>query len=820
MSRRAEPAKQPRGFTLTTPWAALLLALLTLVFFHDVSLEGRTFVSPDATAPAGFVRMGEISLWKDHVYPLWNPFVFLGMPSFGSGAYNPLIYPPDWPVALLQKLLPLPELTWLLLYYFLAGLFAYLLAREWGARPEGALLGAAAFVFQPNLVAVGAHGHGSQLVDSAYLPLMLWLAARWLRKGTLGELGWLALAGGFQFLRGHVQICFYTWIAIAIYTVVKLSLVARQPEELVKLSIRSAGLLGAAVLAFGIAGVYNLPLRDYARYSMRGASANGGAPFEYATSWSMALYELPSVVFPNWVGFGGATYWGGMPFTDYPNAYLGVIVLLLALVGFAAPGGGDLAARIFAGALSLFALLVGLGKNFPLYGFLYDHLPMFNKFRIPVMVLVLFQLGFAMAAAWGWGLLVRVGEARGKFDLVDKLLAGAAAALGLLGLYALFGAESARGGYVTMALAHQPRFSAEAARAAFAAFAGDLGKVAFLGLAIVGMTWFTRRGKFPVALASILGLTLLLVELWPVSRSVMLPTIGDAHTRDADAGRDDVVEFLEKAAPPGEARVFSFEQELFMDNRLAGFGISTLGGRHSAKTKLFQDLLDSNSLYQLPWLALLNCRYWVFSRPVSPTDNIPADWFRTLKLVHTGEAGAVYEFALALPRATLVGDWAREPDAGRSVLDSVSAVAHNPATFTWLDRDPGAPASSGSPAGRADSVGSARVTRYKLHEVEVEVDAHRPAVLRLADLYYPDWKVSVDGKREPLLRADHLLRAVAVPAGHHTVLFKFESGAFKAGLWMSIVCVFLSLVLLGVGWWLGRRPAPLLKSAPASGAVP
>ena len=36
MSRRAEPAKQPRGFTLTTPWAALLLALLTLVFFHDV----------------------------------------------------------------------------------------------------------------------------------------------------------------------------------------------------------------------------------------------------------------------------------------------------------------------------------------------------------------------------------------------------------------------------------------------------------------------------------------------------------------------------------------------------------------------------------------------------------------------------------------------------------------------------------------------------------------------------------------------------------------------------------------------------------------
>jgi hypothetical protein len=174
----------------------------------------------------------------------------------------------------------------------------------------------------------------------------------------------------------------------------------------------------------------------------------------------------------------------------------------------------------------------------------------------------------------------------------------------------------------------------------------------------------------------------------------------------------------------------------------------------------------------------------------------------------------VYEYALSLPRATLVGDWALEPDAARSVIDSVTAVAHNPATFTWLDRDPGVP------SGARDSVGSAQVTKYKLHEVEVEVNARRPAVLRLADLYYPDWKVFVDGKHETLLRADHALRAVAVPAGKHTVLFKFESGAFKAGLWVSIVSTLLSLALLGVGAWLERRPAPLLKSAPASGASP
>src|SRR5262245_38861149 len=159
-SRRETPRTMAKFRPLTTGWAAAVLALLTVVFFHEVALQGRTFVSPDAVAPAGFVTVGEQSLYKDHVYPLWNPYVFLGMPSFASGTYNPLIYPPDWPLALIAKVIPLPDMTWMLLYYFLGGLALYLLAREWGARPEGAVIGAAAFVFAPNLVAVGSHGHG------------------------------------------------------------------------------------------------------------------------------------------------------------------------------------------------------------------------------------------------------------------------------------------------------------------------------------------------------------------------------------------------------------------------------------------------------------------------------------------------------------------------------------------------------------------------------------------------------------------------------------------------------------------------------------
>ena len=414
-AKRALP--KPSAPTLTAGWAAVILALLVVVFFNAVVVGGKTFVSPDTTAPAGFVRVGELSLQHDHVYPLWNPFVFLGMPSFASGTYNPYIYPPDWPVAVLQRLLPLPELTWMLLYYFVAGFAMFLLAREWGARAEGAILAGAAFVFAPNLVAVGSHGHGSQLVDSAYIPLLLWLAARWMRRGGLSTLAALALAGGFQMLRGHVQICFYTWLAVGLYALCEWVAAARAPAELGRRTARLAGVAAAAAIAFGLAGLYNLPLHDYASYSIRGSSEGGGVGMDYATQWSMAPYELPAIVVPSWVGFGGQTYWGSMPFTDYPNAYIGMVAVLLALPAFLAGG----VPRVFALVLALLALTISFGKHFPLYGLLYAHLPLFNKFRIPVMIVILFQVSAALGLAWGWSAIVDPsGLAKGRERALDR----------------------------------------------------------------------------------------------------------------------------------------------------------------------------------------------------------------------------------------------------------------------------------------------------------------------------------------------------------------------------------------------------------------
>lgn len=781
--------KPPRPMALTAAWAAVVLALLTVLFFHEVTLGGRTFVSPDTTAPAGFVRIGEQSLWQERVYPLWNPFVFLGMPSFASGAYNPLIYPPDWPLALVQKVVPLPDMTWMILYYFLGAFFFFLLAREWGAKPEGALLGAAAFAFVPNLVAVGSHGHGSQLVDSAYLPLMVWLASRWLRRGTLADLGWLALAGGFQFLRGHLQICVYTWMAVGSLAAVDVLAALGRPAQLLPRALRAVGVAAAAALAFGLAGFYNLPLRDYAQYSIRGTGdAAGGVGIPYATAWSMAPYELGALVVPNWVGFGGATYWGAMPFTDYPNAYIGVVAMLLAALMLVRPGG---ARRVWAILLGAFALMVSFGGHFPLYGFLYDHLPQFNKFRVPVMAILLFHFAVALGIAWGWTNVLDA-HGRAKPGGLDRLLLGLGGLLAVAALAAVAGQDALRGPYMSAALALKQPFSQQQAAAAFAAFAADLGRVAFVGLAVVAVAWFAMRGRLNASLATVILLAGLLFDLWPVGGQLMAPVIGDPVAKSLDYGRDDVVEFLEKAGPRGSFRVFVPQQ--FQDNRLAGFGIATLGGAHAAKPRLFQDFMDSRALDDPRWWRLLNVKYLVLGQPLDPGQT--PDFLRP---VHQGSA-VVYENLAVLPRATVVGAYGVVPDSGRIALEAVGGGGHDVADYTWLTKDPGVA------LGPVEGA-TASIEKYGLHEIDVVVDTPGPAILRLADMWYPDWTVRVDGRPAEMLRADHALRAVVVPAGRHRVEFRFASPSVTRGLALSVACAAIALALLAAGWFLGRRRA-------------
>jgi hypothetical protein len=589
----------------------------------------------------------------------------------------------------------------------------------------------------------------------------------------------------------HVQICSYTWLAIALYVVVEIvaSGAWREPAP----DARARGGIGAMVLAFGLA-VLRPPLHVCAIRSAAVARAGASAHVRDPVVARLAELPTPSCEL---MGFGGNTYWGTMPFTDYPNAYIGIVAALLLLPAFFVGG----VPRVFALVLGLFALLVSFGKNFPLYGVLYDHLPLFNKFRIPVMIILLFHAATALGVAWGWTrLLEGSGAKKASADPVDRVLLAAAIALVVLLVASNVSRESWHQSFVLHAreaimgrVQHMldqggVQVVSELAEQGYRGFAGDFGRVCLLGLVTIAIAFAARRRWLPAGLASLVVLGLLLLDLWPIGGRLAQPVIGPRVERPLDEGRDDIIEFLEKAGPPGTFRIFPMNE--FQSNRFAGYMISSAGGYHAAKPKLVQDLISRQLVMAWPWARVLNLRYVIADGHIT---DAPPD----LKEVFNGTQ-VIYENRAALPRATLVGQYqVVQPDS--AILDSVLRGGHDPATITYLTEDP--KLQLGPVEG-----GTAEIASYRLNDVVVDTNSPGPALLRLADQWYPDWIATVDGRPAPILRADYLLRAVPVPAGRHRVEFHFRPRVVRMGLWISILSLALVLGLLAFDLTRRRNP--------------
>ncbi len=73
----------------------------------------------------------------------------------------------------------------------------------------------------------------------------------------------------------------------------------------------------------------------------------------------------------------------------------------------------------------------------------------------------------------------------------------------------------------------------------------------------------------------------------------------------------------------------------------------------------------------------------------------------------------------------------------------------------------------------------------------------RPALLVIADNWFPAWRATVNGTDAPVLRAYHALRAVPVPAGASTVEMTYRSGLLIRSLWLSVVTL-VGLSFLGI----------------------
>ncbi|MCJ7801855.1 MAG: hypothetical protein MUP82_05810, partial [Candidatus Marinimicrobia bacterium] len=362
--------------------------------FFPVIFQGKIFSSPDSLNPKAAAIILQETQQEIGEYPLWQSWIFSGMPTAESFTNTSNLY-------FLQyffQVLHIPTIIIHLLHFLFAGLGMWVLLRYLKLSQIIAIIGGAGFMLMPYLVTMEVFGHGSQAMTAAYIPWAFWAALKLFDKQRIMDIGILAIILGLQLQRAHVQIAYYTWMLIGALFLFKIFLFLRE-KELHKNAIRGSLLfITAIIVAFGIAALVYLPSLQYSSESIRSVGQPGSASYDYATSWSFHPKEMLTLFIPSAYGFGGQTYWGKMPFTDYPN-YMGIIFLLLAVSALIKKRS---ALVWFLAGTTLFALLISFGKHFGIvYNLFYDFIPYFSKFRIPSMILIIVQFNTIILACYG-----------------------------------------------------------------------------------------------------------------------------------------------------------------------------------------------------------------------------------------------------------------------------------------------------------------------------------------------------------------------------------------------------------------------------------
>jgi hypothetical protein len=87
------------------------------------------------------------------------------------------------------------------------------------------------------------------------------------------------------------------------------------------------------------------------------------------------------------------------------------------------------------------------------------------------------------------------------------------------------------------------------------------------------------------------------------------------------------------------------------------------------------------------------------------------------------------------------------------------------------------------------------ITAFTPQRVELDAVLDRPGLVVLADVYYPGWKLTIDGKPAPVYRANRLMRGAAVEAGKHHLVYTFDPESFHLGARLSLAGLGLTVLL-------------------------
>jgi hypothetical protein len=521
-----------------------------------------------------------------------------------------------------------------------------------------------------------------------------------------------------------------------------------------------------------------LPATSYTPFSIRGAGGGGGTGLEYATQWSFSLGEMLTFVNPSYYGFGGATYWGSMPFTDYPN-YMGILVLLFSIYGMFVYKDRF---RIFLITALIFTLLLSFGHHFkPFYQFFYSFFPYFNKFRVPVMILVLLQFNVVVLAALGLNDLMKKFENRDynlkRFFILGGLLFSL---LVLLNISFESIAEFGKRSHPVLNTMRADLMSADTFRV------GILLLLGIGSLYAISRKWFSEFfGVGIITLIAIIDVGIvdkMIIE--PAPESYRTTTLKKQEFMHAYLKEDSIIRFLQSDS--SKFRILPLGA-LERENRWSAFQIESVSGYHPAKMANYNELMTKTGWNYPGVLQMLNVKYLI------SLEKLEHPLFR---VVHEGSLyvpdkyvnAYVYQFNgfedryfFAKNVSTLQED---------EIFTQMKAAGFSPKEKSFITET--------LPEFNYDISANVELVTWSPNKIKIKTVTSSPQFLVISEIYYPKgWEI--DGHPEmEIIEVNNALRGIMIPMGEFEFEMIFAPTDLKYGTiltWISLLLI-LGLILM------------------------
>jgi hypothetical protein len=689
--------------------------------------------------------------------PFWNPFAFSGMPQIADP--QSLIFSPPYLLLALFDSAPTAWAADVTLYVMMlvsaAAMFVWLMDKGW--HSAAALLSSIALIFGAAMAWRIQHiGQGMSL---AYLPVTLLFLDRALARHSFKYSVAAGIAAGLLVL-GRDQVALLSVYFLIAYVIggwlsaEKRGAAFRQ--SLMPLSVAAlCGLLIICipvVLTALVAADSNRPSID-----LEGAGRGSLHPALFLTALAPDVFGATGRAGEYWGPPSGLWKETGLYIAqNMGQMYLGALTAALLIWACVTGVALQKGIRLFTAAL-FFAVLYGLGWYTPAFSAMHTFLPGVDLYRRPADAV--FVIGFFVSVIAGFALNEILSEPVPLLRLWQKyglaLLPGAGFAC-LIGLAVHFG--KLNDAWPAIAI---PALAMCAAAALIYAISGRPvpAKSAILAVAVL-MGADLAVANRPSGATGLPPATYDVLD--PATTNTTIALLKKKTQDGVSETRRDRVELVGFGfAWPNASLTHSLENTLgYNPLRLGLYTRATGAGDHVGlpEQKGFSPLLPS---YKSRLADLLGLRYIATSVPVDQIDKSlrPGD----LMLVAKTTDGFVFENPRALPRVMFAAE------SQRADFEDLLRTGH------WPDFDPETTVLlEGEQPSTQRGGGRVRIAKYHNTEVTLEADSPNGGFIVLNDIWQPWWFATLDGAECPVLRANALFRAVAVPPGKHSITFTFE----------------------------------------------